>query len=234
MCRMIGVIAREPVMIGGFLNALVQQSALGVESPHGDGYGVSVLRDGHWLNIREQSPIWEGATGSLSTLTGTVLILHSRKASPGTAINLTKLHPFCWPGENPGLMFCQNGTIHRPDKLRGNFNSSAIDTEKYFDMVTGNYETSRNLATSLQQAVLEIEQADADPTSLNALLSDGRELIAWKGRILPENTGYHTLFTFETPDLAVVSTQIFDIADMDGTWKPLNGLWSRAFATTAA
>lgn len=230
---MIGVVAREPVALGPFLDALEQQSRCGVEAPHADGYGLAVFTGGHWLHVREQCPIWEGALNSLRDVRGTLFLLHSRKASPGMAINLTKLHPFCWPGQDPGLMFCQNGTIRRPERLNTSLEPTAIDTERYFDIVLRHYRETRDHEMALRRAVEEIEAAGADPTSLNALLSDGRELVAWKGRILPENAGYHTLHVREEPDLAVVSTERFELPGKGkggaDAWRPLEGIWRKAF-----
>jgi predicted glutamine amidotransferase len=228
MCRMIAVVAREPVLVAPFLKELAAQSRKGVESPHGDGYGAAIFTDGHWLHVREQCPIWEGALASLGAVRGTLLLLHARKASDPTSINLTKLHPFCWPGHGAGLMFCQNGTIRKHQNIScPNLEACAIDTEKYFDLVTRRYGTSRDLAQSVTGAVEEIERAEADATSLNCFASDGRELVAYKGRILSQNGCYHTLFVNEQPNLAIVSTEPFKKTALQ--WRPLDGVFRAAF-----
>lgn len=224
MCRMIAGLARTPVEISSFLDALVEQSRSGRHAPHADGYGLAILSDGHWISIREQCPIWEGQVEAFRGLTGTAFLLHARQATPGMSINLTKLHPFCWPGTEPGLMFCQNGSIRRAQMLdTPTLPPDAIDSERYFDLVIREYQSVRELAPALRLAVREIESANADPTSLNAFLTDGSTLVAWKGRVLPENQDYHTLFVHESPDLALISTETFTIGGMGG-WRELEGI----------
>jgi predicted glutamine amidotransferase len=228
MCRMIGVVSRAPVPCGQFLDELVKQSRYGMEAEHGDGYGVALFTGGHWLHVREQCPVWEGALDGLREVLATIMILHSRKASDRTTIELTKLHPFAWPGRPPGVMFCQNGTIRHHERLRTRAPGSAIDTEKYFDLVIQQLETGAPLDSSVAAAAREIDEAGADPTSLNAMLSDGKELVAYKGRILPENEEYHTLWTADAADASVVTTERFDWGG--AAWSPLEGTWTRRYA----
>ncbi len=225
---MIGVIARDPIAMGPFLAALQDQARSGVEAPHEDGYGIAVFTGSHWLNLHEQCPIWDNAFPSMSGIQGTVLILHARKASPGTPINLTKLHPFCCADEPPGVMFCQNGTIRKPERLSEGGNPSAIDTEKYFDRVIYHRSVAGDYGQALQDTDGDIRAMGGDPTSLNAFLSDGRELIAWKGAVLPENVNYHTLYVREGLGMAVVTTETFEM-EGTGEWSPLEGLWRRSF-----
>src|ERR1043166_1835805 len=130
MCRMIGVIARQPVPAGPYLDALIRQARGGVNSPHADGCGIAILRDGHWLHVREQCPMWESSLEQYRTVSGTAMILHARLASPGTPINLGKLHPFYHPDPAPGVMFCQNGTIKWPESMRADGDESMIDTDR--------------------------------------------------------------------------------------------------------
>jgi predicted glutamine amidotransferase len=227
MCRMIGVIAREPVAARPFLNELATQSRDGSEAPHGDGFGAAIFTGGHWLHVREQCPAWEVSLAALGTIEGTLMLLHSRKASDPATINLTKLHPFC-ADHGPGVMFCQNGTIRQPEKMRTHLDDSAIDTEKYFDVLTRHYKTSGDFGKAFLGAAEEIKSCGADPTSLNALVSDGKELVAYKGEILAENCCYHTLFVREKPDISVVSTEPFQ-GEEEGKWRALEGVYRRAF-----
>lgn len=224
MCRMIAGAAAGAVEIGPFLDALACQSRSGIHAPHADGYGLAVLSGGHWIHVREQCPLWEGQYHSLRALRGNVFVLHARQATPGMTINLTKLHPFCWPGSHPGLMFCHNGSIRRAQLLNTpTLDAGAIDTERYFDLVIRHYQSTRNLGAALRQAVEEIQAAHADATSLNAFLTDGQSLVAWKGRVLPENKDYHTLFVHESDELALVSTEVFPLPD-NGKWRELEGM----------
>src|SRR5437763_1758428 len=92
------------------------------------------------INLLQLSvKVWDAARSALNSIEGTVLLLHSRKASDPTSINLTKLHPFCWPGKGKGIMFCQNGTIRKHERLKSSLGPGAIDTEKYFDIVIRHY-----------------------------------------------------------------------------------------------
>jgi predicted glutamine amidotransferase len=224
MCRMIGVIAREPVLAAPYVEELVRQAREGIESPHADGYGLAIFTDGHWLHVREQCCLWQGALGSLASVRGTAMLLHARKASDPTTINLTKLHPFCWPGTGAGLMFCQNGTIRKHENIPSRLDASAIDTEKYFDLVIQRYETTRDLGQAVLDAASQIEACGGDATSLNCLLSDGRELVAYKGRILPQNEGYHVLCVQEKPGISIVSTEPF-AGTARNVWRPLERIY---------
>ncbi len=228
MCRMIAVVSREPVVAAPFLEELAAQSHDGVESPHGDGFGAAIFTGGHWLHVREQSPAWGISLAALGSIKGTLMLLHSRKASDPTTINLTKLHPFCWPGKGHGVMFCQNGTIRKHEKMQTRLAPTAIDTEKYFDVVIKHFEKSGDYAQAITTTAEEIHACGADPTSLNAFLSDGQELVAYKGKILAQNSCYHTLFVKEEPGLSVVSTEPF-LKENKDQWKPLEGVYRKKF-----
>ncbi len=228
MCRMIAVVAREPIVAAPFLEELAAQSRMGVESPHGDGFGAAIFTGGHWLHVREQSPAWAVALEAFGKIRGTLMLLHSRKASDPTTINLTKLHPFCWPGFGQGVMFCQNGTIRKHEKIQTRLDASAIDTEKYFDVVIRHYEKSKDFGEAISAAAEEIERCGADATSLNAFLSDGKELVAYKGKILEQNSCYHTLFVKEEAGISVVSTEPFH-GEKKEQWKALEGVYRRKF-----
>src|SRR5436305_1168709 len=144
MCRMIAIVAREPVAAGPFLEELAIQSRDGADAPHGDGFGAAIFTGGHWLHLREQCPIWDRSAAALGTISGTLMLLHARKASDPATVNLTKLHPFCRPGGGHGIMFCQNGTIRQHEKMQTQLDASAIDTEKYFDVVMRHYDDSHD------------------------------------------------------------------------------------------
>jgi predicted glutamine amidotransferase len=220
---MIGVVSREPVAAAPYLEELSRQSRDGVNNPHGDGWGTAVLSGGHWIIVREQSAIWEGALGVLGALRGTIMLLHTRKASDGGTINITKVHPFCAPGSGSGIVFCQNGTINRHDLLQTRLPASAIDTEKYFDIVLRRHESGVGFAGAVEEAAAEIHAAGGDPTSLNSFISDGREFVAYRGRILPENAGYHTLHIRKSGGVSIVSTERFGAQD---DWRELEGSWA--------
>jgi hypothetical protein len=51
-------------------------------------------------------------------------------------------------------------------------------------------------------------------------VTDGSELVAYRGEVLPENTHYHTLFAHADDAMAVVSTERFDL-DGGGEWQAL-------------
>jgi predicted glutamine amidotransferase len=223
---MIAVVARKPVAAAPYLKELAAQSLRGVFAPHQDGYGAAIFNNGHWLHVREQCPVWLGALDALGAASGTILLLHSRKASDPSTVNVTKLHPFCAPVRGAELMFCMNGTIQRHDKLSCGASGCGIDTEKYFDLVKQRVETGAGLDQSVLGAVEDIERAQAEPTSLNCFLSDGRELVAYKGKILTRNVCYHTLFVRDKGGVAVISTEPF--RKNASEWTPLEGIFRRA------
>jgi predicted glutamine amidotransferase len=226
---MIAVIARKPVAARPFLHELALQSRTGADAPHGDGFGAGIFTGGHWLHVREQCPAWDVSLAALAIIEGTLMLLHSRKASDPATVNLTKLHPFCRAGAGPGVMFCQNGTIRQHERMRTRLDASAIDTEKYFDVVLRHYETRGDFGKAFLVAAEEIKNSGADPTSLNALISDGKELVAYKGEILAENCCYHTLLVKEEADISIVSTEPFQ-GEEEGKWRPLHGIFRKVYS----
>jgi predicted glutamine amidotransferase len=225
---MIAVVSREPIAAAPYLDELAFQSKDGVDGPHGDGFGAAIFSGGHWLHVREQCPAWEVSQAALGMVKGTLMLLHSRKASDPATVNLTKLHPFCRPGHGQGVMFCQNGTIRKHEQMRSALDGSAIDTEKYFDVVMRYYDASADFGRAMLAAGEEIEICGADPTSLNAFISDGLELVAYRGKILAENSCYHTLFVKEERDISVVSTEAFRKESKE-RWRALDGLYGKRF-----
>ncbi len=125
-------------------------------------------------------------------------------------------------------MFCQNGTIRKHERLKTSLGPNAIDTEKYFDIVIRHYKHRPDLGDAILASAAEIQGVNADPTSLNCCISDGRELVCYRGKILPENAGYHTLFVHEEPGMAVVSTEIFS-GSKPKDWTPLDGIFRKKF-----
>jgi predicted glutamine amidotransferase len=222
---MIGVIAREPVEAARFVDALVAQARDGRRPPgprsrpHEDGYGVAVFSGDHWIHIREMCPMWEGMLEASRVLRGTAMLLHARLASPSLAVDLTKLHPFAAAINDSTLMFCHNGTIKAAQRLPVVCPDHATDTERYFALVQDRIRLGDGLSESLLGTVKTIYSAvGEDAVSVNALLTDGREMVAYRGRITPENSDYHTLFVAEGDGLRVVSTEPFDCPGA-GEWR---------------
>ncbi|MCX7719267.1 MAG: class II glutamine amidotransferase [Candidatus Sumerlaeaceae bacterium] len=222
---MIGVLAREPVEAAQFVDALMVQARDGKRPPgprsrpHEDGYGVAVYSGGHWIHIREQCPMWVGALDASRRLCGTVMLLHARLASPDLRIDLTKTHPFAAATNGSTLMFCHNGTIRAAERLPVACPDHATDTERYFALVLERVKAKQGLSDALlATAEMIYSTVGEDAVSVNALLTDGRELVAYRGRITPQNMNYHTLFVAESPALRVVSTEPFDLPGA-GDWR---------------
>ncbi len=252
MCRMIAYSSREPRRIAPFLDELARQAEHGCrppgadERPHEDGYGVAVWTGTHWIVAREQCAAWRGALAQLGELRGTVALLHARLASDDGTINFTKLHPFCRQVGGLSLAFCHNGTIRGHDRLEwpedlarktggapADFLAEnpkpvapgAIDTEAYFTLVAARIAAGDPPETALPAAADDIyrQVGPGKARSLNAFLSDGRGLVAFRGQVLPENAGYHTLFENRAAGLTVFSTQEFGFGQ-DSAWKPVDGV----------
>lgn len=218
MCRMIAFHSASPLALAPFLEALAHQSRCGVNSPHGDGFGFAVWRGGHWLVIREQCAVHEAELSELGQLTGTIALLHSRKASDKDTINFTKLHPFCGMAGRDSLVFCHNGTINNHEAIASDAPPGSIDTEKYAALFFAAYKHSRNTAAALKTAAQQVLESGATVTSINAFASDGHTLAAYKGPVL--DPSYHTLHTASAPGLAVVSTETFEYPAL-ADWLPL-------------
>jgi len=213
MCRMIGFVSETPIPAAPFLKALAVQAREGRECPHGDGWGMALRVNGHWLWVRQASPIWEGPLDALGELRADLGILHARQASPNTPINLNKVHPFVMPDprhpdeKNFVLIFCHNGTVRIPERIPVAVPADAIDSERYFALVVKSLKETNHLQSAVKSASETIINAGAQPSSLNCLLSDGESLIAYRGAVLPENLEYHTLYVQRSSGCTVLSTE---------------------------
>ncbi|MCX7964135.1 MAG: class II glutamine amidotransferase [Candidatus Sumerlaea chitinivorans] len=213
MCRMVGFVSKTAIPVAPFLKALALQAREGRECPHGDGWGMALRIEGHWLWVRQALPIWEAPFDALSELCSNIGIIHARKASPNTPINLTKVHPFVLPdprhadATESALVFCHNGTVRVPERIPVVAPAHAIDSERYFALVVESLKETTSLQEAVKRAAQAIVSAGAQPSSLNCLLSDGESLIAHRGAVLRENMEYHTLYVQESLGCTVVSTE---------------------------
>lgn len=213
MCRMVGYVSQRAIPVASLLQALAAQAKEGRECPHGDGWGMALRLDGHWLWVRQASPIWQAPLDVLGELRSDLGIFHARKASPNTPINLSKVHPFVIPDARQAhamesaMVFCHNGTVRIPERIPVAAPADAIDSERYFALVVETLKETTSLQEAVKRAAQAIVSAEAQPSSLNCLLSDGESLIAYRGAVLPENMEYHTLYVQESPGCTVVSTE---------------------------
>lgn len=114
MCRLLGIVVREPRRFRQCLcEAPRSLAALGRE--HADGWGIAVHNEGvGWkLTKRSKSASSDPEFDSAATDEGALLVAHVRKRTVG-AVALENTHPF----RHGEWVFAHNGTIERVAELR--------------------------------------------------------------------------------------------------------------------
>ena len=192
MCRMMGIISQHLEPVEDWIEPLVHQSRFGLKSPHQDGYGIAFFENGQLHTRREVSAIWQRKTDFTGDY-GKILILHTRKASKG-AVNLNNVHPFTATSDDESFAFCHNGTIFDIEKLKPSKTAedeNRSDSRIYFEYFLDQYELSGDFVEAVHSTVLDISTTCSSITSLNALFTNGKQLIAVRYCLAEE--AYYTL-----------------------------------------
>jgi predicted glutamine amidotransferase len=192
------------------------------EFVHGDGHGISYFKDGKLKVSKSILPIWEGEIADdilLDIYNSPCVMIHSRKASPGLAINPKMVHPFLQ--ESPVLgqaALIHNGTVIRYKELDyADHYTTDIesDSERLLFYFLTRMETAENLTDAIVTGVKELPQE----TSANFFLLQGNQF--WASRNFYRFDNYLDLYTLVTDDAIVLSSEIIDDFGTEG-WKLLN------------
>ncbi len=196
-------------------------------SSHGDGWGyagVSLGRGESLAVYKTTAPIWEGEAPAMPP--PLVAILHARKASSHTPVNLPAAHPYLVAASDGTLLaVAQNGGVSRSG-LAGLLDSlgaphpkpeSVSDSHLYAYLIAHLYSgDTRSLAEILEEAYLLVERRGLKHRCLNtmalALTPRGEVELAATRHIKTVNKAvldYCELFTVEAEGLrAVVSSTV--------------------------
>jgi predicted glutamine amidotransferase len=217
MCRLLGIYGKVDFW-PEIVNAFRELAQTGRVPPvkdilpgHKDGWGMAKSNQDQTAMVPIAKQMGSAAdsnlfTESVDTLLPTrILMCHLRKASSSVVVTLANVHPF-YSGR---WAFMHNGFISSAEKLPGDNSlsptSEGSDSEYFFHHLLtlvsqrpgqqGEAETIYNACRYLPE----------DFTSLNNLMSDGRQLFCARWHATHEN--YYTLYTYRLADAAIICSE---------------------------
>ncbi|HEY4183242.1 MAG TPA: class II glutamine amidotransferase [Kofleriaceae bacterium] len=212
MCRMVGLVAANPVFTRGLLRD-APRSLWALSREHPDGWGVAVREASEWTVHRgtacaQTSPEYDTLA---ATTHARVLIAHVRQRTVGET-SLLNTHPF----RRGGYVFAHNGTVTALPALAARTSAERAaeitgdtDSERLFAFLATRIDEVGDVETALTLAVRELHAIDA-VGSVNFLFSCGRRVYAHRlGR---------SLFALvrqgerRTPAVVIASEQLTDEA----------------------
>ena len=221
MCRLLGMYGqienwRDIVM------AFSKQAESGKIPPidknepgHKDGWGmtisnrkqtgmVSLIRQ---LGSADESAGYREALDALPDQPD-IFLCHLRKASKTIPITLSNTHPFI----NNGWAFIHNGTVFRADTLPTDsallFTSDDSDTEHLFHYLLTKIKDQPRDKTVAGAIVDAVSSLTLDFTSLNFILSNGRDL--YVVRYFKKYDSYYTLYYYQLAAGIIICSEPID------------------------
>jgi len=200
MCRLLGVIANEPVdFTFSMLSGPKTLKQLSETNP--DGWGIGWYQGAKLKIHKEPIPANKSRTYSdfAKSVAARIIIAHVRKATVGKNI-IENCHPF----EYGGWLFAHNGSLDRErlmdlleprhmDRISGH-----TDSEVFFHFLLQNIEAEKNnVAKGVSKAISFVKKGNHK--GLNFLLSDGKNLFAF--RDAKSNFNHYSLFYLRRPSL---------------------------------
>lgn len=204
MCRMFGLLARQPVTARTLLRE-APRSLRALAREHRDGWGIALRSAADWVIHRgiesaDESPLFaEIADGAA----GQVVIAHVRQKTVGCTA-LANTHPF----RRDAFVFAHNGNITAIPALAALASARRMaeiegetDSERLFAMILSHVDTAGDVEQGVVAAVRELH-ALGPIGSTNFLLSCGRRLYAHRcGR---------SLYALTTSSVVIASEQLTD------------------------
>ena len=204
MCRMFGLVARQPVTARKLLRE-APRSLRALSREHRDGWGVALRTATDWVIHRgiesadESDRFAEVADGAA----GLVVIAHVRQKTVGCTA-LSNTHPF----RRDAFVFAHNGSItaipalaRRASERRLAEIEGETDSERLFAMILTHIDDAADIERGVVAAVRDLH-ALGSIGSTNFLLSCGSRLYAHRcGR---------SLFSLTGASVAIASEQLTD------------------------
>lgn len=238
MCELLAISSSHPVPLTETLDTLITHA--GLQGPHKDGWGVVYYdhQDVHLFRGPESGSHSQFLHYLRQALiTSPLIISHIRKATHGY-VSLANTQPFCRPMNGRMISFAHNGHI-KTDQLDQQFDASL--------QPLGNTDSEQVFCTLLQRLLQQDGQLNLDQQQerindhflefaeqgiFNALLSDGRTLIAFgqkrtqdDGEIRPPGLWYMNKRCPLTDSHRGDEQQVFLVASVpltsDPLWQPL-------------
>lgn len=198
MCRMVGTVFLDKVGLDSFrdLQHVAEVGAVpdqGDELPgHRDGWGIVSFMAGSPMYVgrseREMhlDPSYDSALRSVAAIRGpNIAIAHARRGSEGSR-SMVNTHPFI----SDGVAFAHNGTVKsfHPDTSRNA--KGQTDSERLFMALMDRYDEKKRLRPALKSLILE-DVAGHEYTALILMVSDGKELLGYRGYAREEDSWYY-------------------------------------------
>ena len=219
MCRLLGVVSREPIALDRAIEAEIEPFTAQSEV-HKDGWGVAWFEQQHphirrHLDVARESAAYREA---IAATRGPMMLVHLRKASPGLPLQLSNTHPFR-EGET---VFAHNGQFDLSEGLReailaggGRRPEGPPDSELFFSLVELHARRA-DPAAAVQRAATEITQLCLQhgarvPESLNCLYMTPDVLVAYQqydpGQAQPHHLPDNYILRYRVePDRVVVAS----------------------------
>jgi predicted glutamine amidotransferase len=197
------------------------------EPGHKDGWGMARSnRDRTSMQVVERqlgsandSELYANAVGAIEEPPH-IFICHIRKASPGIPVTIGNVHPFM----NGNWALIHNGTIYDYQKLPlypgFQMTSDGSDSECFFSYLLGKMKTADNGSDRAKVIGEAIASLDINYTSLNCILSNGRELYAIRDYM--KFGEYLSLFYYPLPKGVVICSEPLEVGGLEkNRWQTL-------------
>jgi len=206
MCRMFGLVARQPVAARTLLRE-APRSLRTLAREHRDGWGVALRTTADWVIHRGTESADESARFAevADDASGKVVIAHVRQKTIGCTA-LANTHPF----QRDAFVFAHNGSITAIPAVSARASEQRLaeiegetDSERLFAMVLTHIDDAGDIERGVVAAVRALH-ALGDIGSTNFLLSCGARLYAHRaGR---------SLFARTSGSVVIASEQLTDEA----------------------
>jgi predicted glutamine amidotransferase len=160
---------------------------------HDSGWGIILGKPENLTELyKKDVPCWQDPKyQAYGNAVSDFVLLHARRASPGSPVDLSHTHPF----ESRGSYFCHNGTITTPQF------EDQRDSEGFFHLILDNLKRCKNPEAAISQAASQMK----DYTAINLILTHkDKAYILVDHRKNPE---YYTMKYLEHPHYTIVSSE---------------------------
>ena len=161
-----------------------------------DGWGVVTGKAERYEYYKNPVPCWKDPKFlDLYRLDLDFIMLHARKASPGTAVEYEFTHPF----QEGGWYFCYNGTVYKlGTQERG-------DAQQLFSLILQELAQCQNITRAITKTVKSL----TDYSALNFMMANGEciYVLNMYGKRGEETPDYFTLRYLQADGYTVVASE---------------------------
>lgn len=176
-----------------------EKHELNVNDPnfvHSDGWGIVVGMSGKLDFYKKAVACWKDPKYlEYYHVNADFLILHARRASPGSSANYAFTHPF----KKDDWFFCHNGTIK--DFVKSNMS----DSETFFKLLLDKLEKENDVPIAIENAIRELKEY----TALNFILANKIKAYVLN-KWVSDYPKYYTMKYIVEEDFAIVSSECLE------------------------